>query len=622
MSTNSKVLKKIKGKEALIARDCDGVQFSENPTKVRDQINLSLTKFNAYFPQIVAVLNVGLANCIESELVIEEISKYSNQLVDFVLLPKKSYCFLEFSDEFEATKVLNAMNGISSIAQNGSPVYMSFCDTIPRIASVETCRGLPDGLHVIDDVIDDETERNLLNELKWDDEPITALKNRKVQHFGFEFIYGANNVDPTKPLNDKPIPQLCDKIWSSLETRCPQFSTFRPDQLTVNRYEPGHGIPSHVDTHSCFEDPIMALSLGSSTTMEFKNPESGQNVNVCLPRRSLLIMSGESRYGWTHGIVPKKSDIVKRADKYLTIQKRETRTSFTFRKLRISPSCSCSFHHLCDVAKIDPTGNDEKFLEIPNNLAAKLEIENVHKVYNEIGGHFSETRHSPWPNVENFIKTLADGAFLLDVGCGNGKYLGVNENIIKFGCDRSESLLEICQGRNFNTFKCDCLQIPFRDCSVDACISIAVIHHLATPERRAKAIKEMLRVLVPGGKVLIYVWAKDQQKNNKKSSYLLQNQKKTDGKVQPEMAKCIIDENEIELPVHTNRTQFHHTNLLVPWKLKDKEISEEKQKVFLRYYHVFQDDELQEVCKNENNAEILKYYYDQGNHCVILQKKI
>ena len=36
--------------------------------------------------------------------------------------------------------------------------------------------------------------------------------------------------------------------------------------------------------------------------MDFRHPD-GRKVPVFLPRRSLLIMSGESRYLWTHGSV-------------------------------------------------------------------------------------------------------------------------------------------------------------------------------------------------------------------------------------------------------------------------------------------------------------------------------
>jgi alkylated DNA repair protein alkB family protein 8 len=298
----------------------------------------------------------------------------------------------------------------------------------------------------------------------------------------------------------------------------------------------------------------------------------------------------------------------------LTIQRRELRYSFTFRQLQIPPKCDCNFQSLCDIKK------NPKISEVNESVAAKLEIENVHNVYNEIGNHFSETRHSPWPNVENFIKSLPDNSIMLDVGCGNGKYLGINEKIFKFGCDRSEALLQVCQQRNFQVFMCDCLSLPIPSDSIDACISIAVIHHLATRERRLRAIKEMIRVLKVNGQALIYVWAKDQQRENKKSSYLLQHQKKDENLKSEEIATLSIDDSKIDLPIHRNRTQFNHTNVLVPWKLKQKEIPENEQKVYLRYYHVFEDGELEILCKECENVEIVKSYYDQGNHCVILEK--
>lgn len=210
---------------------------------------------------------------------------------------------------------------------------------------------------------------------------------------------------------------------------------------------------------------------------------------------------------------------------------------------------------------------------------------------------------------------------MLDVGCGNGKYLGLNDKITKLGCDRSEALLQVCIDRNYQVFQCDCLQLPFSDSSINACISIAVIHHLATRERRLKAIKEMLRILKINGLALIYVWAKDQQKDNKKTSYLLQHQRKDNDHLKSEeIATLSIDETKIELPIHRNRTQFTHTNVLVPWKLKQKEVSHDQQKTFLRYYHVFEEGELEELCKECTHVEIVKSYYDQGNHCVILKK--
>lgn len=44
----------------------------------------------------------------------------------------------------------------------------------------------------------------------------------------------------------------------------------------------------------------------------------------------------------------------------------------------------------------------------------------------------------------------------------------------------------------------------------DAVISIGVIHHFSTKSRRSIAIKELCRILRPGGKLMIYVWAYEQ----------------------------------------------------------------------------------------------------------------
>lgn len=66
--------------------------------------------------------------------------------------------------------------------------------------------------------------------------------------------------------------------------------------------------------------------------MEFQHPD-GCHVSVLLPRRSLLVMTGESRYVWSHGITPRKSDIVTSPAGGLTLATRGTRTSLTFRKI-------------------------------------------------------------------------------------------------------------------------------------------------------------------------------------------------------------------------------------------------------------------------------------------------
>lgn len=57
----------------------------------------------------------------------------------------------------------------------------------------------------------------------------------------------------------------------------------------------------------------------------------------------------------------------------------------------------------------------------------------------------------------------------------------------------------------------DNLALPFRDESLDAVLSIAVVHHFATTERRVCALRELARVLRIGGRLIITVWAMEQR---------------------------------------------------------------------------------------------------------------
>ncbi|XP_053685733.1 alkylated DNA repair protein alkB homolog 8 [Sabethes cyaneus] len=600
-----KIQKKINRCQIIISNET-GLQFTDAPT------------------ENIVICNAGLATGLQQETLLEEVLRHvaTSSLENVAFPTGKSYCSLRFKSTEMAQVAYEAMNGIAPLGQDGCVLLMAYSsrELVSDDAGFWKSDQLPPGLILIPDFVGKQLESELLEliECTNDEKSGGSLKHRRVQHFGYEFLYGSNNVDKSKPL-DRAIPAICDLLWPKLYEKYPMYSWFIPDQLTVNCYEPGQGIPPHVDTHSAFRDPIISLSLGSEILMEFRDTR-GNHLNVDLPRGSLLIMSGESRYGWTHGITPRKMDTV-RLGNSLTVRKRGFRVSYTFRKLQ-DVSCQCQFSSLCDTFKQEAEIRKQHLQE----NAAQLEQENVHKVYNEIAKHFSETRHSPWPRVLAFLNSLPVGSIMLDVGCGNGKYLSDNERITGLGCDRSDELLKVCTSRGLNVLQCDCLALPFRSASVDACISIAVIHHLATDERRQRAITEMGRVLRPEGRALIYVWAKNQAANAKQSSYLRQNKRANRSQQQQFDASETLNETDpgaasTVLPVHTNRTQFQHQDLLVPWKLRDLERKEHATKAtFLRYYHVFEEGELERLCGTVPQLSVEESYYDQGNWCVVLRK--
>jgi ubiquinone/menaquinone biosynthesis C-methylase UbiE len=76
-------------------------------------------------------------------------------------------------------------------------------------------------------------------------------------------------------------------------------------------------------------------------------------------------------------------------------------------------------------------------------------------------------------------------------GCGNGKYMTLKANLFTLGCDRSRQLCELAKEKDVHIpiIIADNLQLPYRDNLFDAVLSIGVIHHLATHQRRLQAIK-------------------------------------------------------------------------------------------------------------------------------------
>ena len=100
------------------------------------------------------------------------------------------------------------------------------------------------------------------------------------------------------------------------------------------------------------------------------------------------------------------------------------------------------------------------------------------------------------------------------------------------------------------------------------------------------------------------------------SSYLKQNKK---NKKKDESQSAVSSKSEVGefgLPVHVNRTEFRHQDVLVPWKLKEEGGDRE----FKRFYHVFESGELDSLIGQVDQLNVIDSYYDQGNWCCIFEK--
>ena len=235
------------------------------------------------------------------------------------------------------------------------------------------------GLLLINDFLSEDDEQRILDFLM--SQPWQPHKMRSVQHYGYAFDYERNDIHHNgQALTQKPaderkeeettsddqlhmFPAVFHPIirrFQSLPSHpsiaphnrhysCDHPTLFLPDQLTVNRYMPGDGIPAHVDVHSSFTSYVVSISLCSPIVMDFMEAPLSANPPpphpVVLPQRSMLVLSHEVRYGCHHAIQPRKTD---RVDGRLV--QREERISLTFRKRRESGVCHCEWTQLCDTA--------------------------------------------------------------------------------------------------------------------------------------------------------------------------------------------------------------------------------------------------------------------------------
>ncbi|KAF5096633.1 hypothetical protein DV451_004157 [Geotrichum candidum] len=266
------------------------------------------------------------------------------------------------------------------------------------------------------------------------------------------------------------------------------------------------------------------------------------------------------------------------------------------------------------------------------SLAKQKEEEYVHQVYEEIASHFSLTRYKPWPVVEKFLLEQKPGSIGLDIGCGNGKYMSVNKDVYIIGSDHSSQLTQIAfnnhaqdpetnaNNRHADALVADGLNLPFLPNYFDFAISIAVIHHFSTPERRIESVRRILNTIRPGGRALIYVWALEQE--NSRRGYhegmdqdvlvpwVLQNKQKKKKKQPPVRRKKNDPKGENEEPLPEASQEPEN---------KEQEEEKKEEVVKQRYYHLYKKGEL-EADVEVAGGKVVESGYSKDNWYSIITK--
>lgn len=214
-----------------------------------------------------------------------------------------------------------------------------------------------------------------------------------------------------------------------------------------------------------------------------------------------------------------------------------------------------------------------------------LEQTHVIDAYNKIASLFDKTRVFTWPKTKEFLDQIVHNDTqevikVADIGCGNGrniKYL-IDEGCISptfdlRGCDASEEFVKICKYKKMNVIHGNITNLPYDDNTFDFVFCVAVIHHLSTLELRKKAVEELIRITKKGGKILIQVWAQHQK---------------------------------------YGKATYAEQDVMIPWRQGKTSMAD-------RYYHLFLDFELVELCM-ANSINILEEYIEHDNYGIVLEK--
>jgi len=148
------------------------------------------------------------------------------------------------------------------------------------------------GITYVPAYLDQETHDRLLAAV--DECPWQTSVDHGVQVYGYSYNHRVRAA--------YKIGELPDWAAGLAERLCRDgYVAPTPNQLVANAYPPGTGIFDHMD-QGVFGDVIMSVSLGSRCVMRFTRPDDNASRELLLEPGSLLVLTGEARWQWNHGI--------------------------------------------------------------------------------------------------------------------------------------------------------------------------------------------------------------------------------------------------------------------------------------------------------------------------------
>ena len=205
---------------------------------------------------------------------------------------------------------------------------------------------------------------------------------------------------------------------------------------------------------------------------------------------------------------------------------------------------------------------------------------NQKNVWNSVADSWSNYRQKPIKETEELKKYITNRKInILDIGCGNCRNLIPFQNNNLFGVDFSVEMLKkaeiFCRRNNMkvNLVLADASALPFKSNSFDIVLYLATLHNL-NEKQREQSLKQIKKIL--NGFMLISVW----------------------NRWQPRFLKCNL---------------LNKKDIYVSWHKKNK--------IYLRYYHLFSKTELERFVK-KSGLKIIKIFGDKRRQFKLFSRNI